>query len=207
MSDIFPQLDPRIVAHVNAYLRDNANPDLPVCRPLPPGELASRLDLSLPEAPGTLDGLYEFIERYLAYAVRTGHGQFFNQLWSGFDLPGFLGDLVASLANTSMYTYEVAPAATLMEIALVSRLGAMCGFADAEGLFTSGASAANLQAMLLARHRAEPALKRSGFWSGSVAGFSRPTRAEARTTSSTPAKKTASTSARCRCRAAGEPTP
>jgi glutamate/tyrosine decarboxylase-like PLP-dependent enzyme len=110
-----------------------------------------------------LDELFDTIEDYLRHSVRTGHKQFFNQLWSGFTVPGFLGDVFTSLANTSMYTYEVAPVATLMETELIGKMGNLAGFKDPEGLFLTGGSNGNLQAMMIARNKILPGIKQEGF--------------------------------------------
>jgi glutamate/tyrosine decarboxylase-like PLP-dependent enzyme len=158
-----PILDQRIIDLVNTYISSNAMPETKVAHHLPPENLRSRLDLTLPEHGCSLDELYEAIEQYLTFSVRTGHRQFFNQLWSGFTLPGLLGDLIASLANTSMYTYEVAPVATLMEKDLIKKLCDLCGFENSEGIFVTGGSNANLQAMMIARNRALPNVKNKGY--------------------------------------------
>jgi glutamate/tyrosine decarboxylase-like PLP-dependent enzyme len=156
-------LDPRVIDLVNTYLTSNTDPETIVTHHLPPEELRSKIDLTLAEQGCSLDDIYNAIEQYLSFSVRTGHRQFFNQLWSGFTLPGFLGELFASLANTSMYTYEVAPVATLMEKELIKKLGGICGFENPEGLFVTGGSNGNLQAMMIARNRALPRMKSEGF--------------------------------------------
>lgn len=156
-------LDKKVLELVNNYIRENQDPQTPVTRYLPPEDLASRLDLDLPEEGCSLEELYDIIAEYLKFSVRTGHRQFFNQLWSGFALPGLLGDLFTSLTNTSMYTYEVAPVATLMEKILVQRMGDLAGFKNPEGLFLTGGSNGNLQAMMIARNRVIPDLKQKGF--------------------------------------------
>jgi glutamate/tyrosine decarboxylase-like PLP-dependent enzyme len=51
-----------------------------------------------------------------------------------------------------MYTYEVAPVATLIEKELIQRLGHISGFENPEGLFVTGGSNGNLQAMMIARN-------------------------------------------------------
>ena len=156
-------LDQKVIDLVNTYLTNNANPETKVAHHLPPEKLRSQIDLTLPENGCSLDELYKTIEQYLTFSVRTGHRQFFNQLWSGFTLPGLLGELFASLANTSMYTYEVAPVATLMEKELIIKLGGICGFENPEGLFVTGGSNGNLQAMMIARNRALPHVKSEGY--------------------------------------------
>ncbi len=120
MSDTKPFFDQRIIDIVNTYIKNNTDLELSVTHHLPPEELRSKIDLTLPELGCSLDDLYNAIDQYLAFSVRTGHRQFFNQLWSGFAIPGFLGEVIAALANTSMYTYEVAPVATLMEKELIT---------------------------------------------------------------------------------------
>ncbi len=162
MKDTTQFLDQKIVDIVNEYLKGNADPDSIVSHHLSPEELCAKIDLKLSEQGCSVDDLYEALDRYLRYSVRTGHRQFFNQLWSGFTLPGFLGEIIACLANTSMYTYEVAPVATLMEKELIKKLGDMCGFDNPDGLFMTGGSNGNLQAMMIARNRTLPHIKKEG---------------------------------------------
>ncbi len=155
--------DKRILAMISEYLEDSGEKTTPVSTALPPEELKKRLDLTVNPDGCSLDELYAFIENYLKFSVRTGHKQFFNQLWSGFALPGFLGDLFSSLTNTSMYTYEVAPVATLLESALIQKMGRLAGYTEPDGLFGTGGSNGNLTAMLLARHKIRPEIKAKGF--------------------------------------------
>ncbi len=147
---------------IEEYLRANADSETPVVEYLEPGALAAKLDLSLGDDGRPVSELMPLLESYLRYAVRSGHPQFHNQLWGGFDPAGFLGDVFASLANTSMYTYEVAPVATLMELEVISRMLDFLGFSGGEGVFCSGGSNANLIATLCARQRAFPDIKHRG---------------------------------------------
>jgi glutamate decarboxylase/sulfinoalanine decarboxylase len=62
-----------------------------------------------------------------------------------------------------MYTYEVAPVATFMEKKLINKMGRICGFENPEGLFMTGGSNGNLQAMMIARNQAVPFIKTEGF--------------------------------------------
>ncbi len=158
-----PIFDQCLIDIVNNYIEENDNPNTPVTHHLPPDELRKKIDLSLPKDGCSMDELYGIIEQYMSFSVRTGHRQFFNQLWSGFSFPGLLGEMFTSMTNTSMYTYEVAPVATLMETELIKKMGAICGFENPEGLLLSGGSNGNLQAMMIARNRALPNLKKEGF--------------------------------------------
>ncbi len=162
MTDTEAFLDRRFIDMVNTYLKGNTDPGVMVTHHLAPEKLRPKIDLTLPDEGCSMDNLYKALEQYLAFSVRTGHRQFFNQLWSGFALPGFLGEVITALANTSMYTYEVAPVATLMEKELIKKMGGICGFEHPEGLFVTGGSNGNLQAMMIARNRTNPEIKNVG---------------------------------------------
>lgn len=145
------------------YLEGNEDPDVPVACSLPPHELRRRLGLALPRVGRPLESLLGDVRDVLRYSVRTGHPRFFNQLFGGQDPGALLGEWVASLINTSMYTYEAAPVATLMELALIERMNRLVGFEDGEGVFAPGGSISNLMAVLAARHAAFPHVKQEGF--------------------------------------------
>ena len=51
-----------------------------------------------------------------------------NPLWGGLSLPAFAGEVVASLTNNSMYTYELSPIATVIEQTILKRMSQMVGF-------------------------------------------------------------------------------
>ncbi|NEO47493.1 MAG: PLP-dependent decarboxylase, partial [Moorea sp. SIO4A3] len=91
------------------YLQENQNTDTKVIDYKSPQTLKEKLDLSLPENGVPLADLIPIIESYLDHSVRTSSHKFFNQLWGGFEITGLLAEMVTSTANTSMYTYEVAP--------------------------------------------------------------------------------------------------
>ncbi|MBE9009731.1 aminotransferase class V-fold PLP-dependent enzyme, partial [Pseudanabaenaceae cyanobacterium LEGE 13415] len=153
---------------VNQYLEENADIATPVVHYLKPELLKNKLDLSIPDQGVSIDKFITLLETYLHYSVRTGHRQFFNQLFSGFNLPGFLGEVFASLTNTSMATYEIAPVATLIEQSLIEEMNSWIGFEQGEGTFVTGGSNANLVAMLCARNKAFPEAKYQGFSQRSV---------------------------------------
>jgi glutamate/tyrosine decarboxylase-like PLP-dependent enzyme len=156
----------RMSATLGEYLARNRAPDTPVVEYRAARELRRILDLHLERGQGSSEKMWKAVEQYLRFAVRTGHPQYFNQLWAGFTVPGFVGESIASATNTSMYTYEVAPVATLMEIALTEELLAMIGYPEGEGMFVTGGSNANLVAMLCARHAVAPEVRSKGMASG-----------------------------------------
>jgi glutamate/tyrosine decarboxylase-like PLP-dependent enzyme len=156
----------RAVSMIERYLEENADARTPVVDYLEARDLRDRFEVSLDGTGVALDDLLPILESCLRYSVRTGHPQFLNQLYAGFDMAGFLGDMLASTVNTSMYTYEVAPLATLMEMELIRKMSSLVGFDRGEGIFCTGGSNANLLGVLLARDRAFPESKARGIHRG-----------------------------------------
>ena len=68
-------------------------------------QLRQKLDISLPEIGEGEEVLSTWAKGYLDHSVRTGSWRYFNQLWSGFSVPGFYGEVITALSNTSMCTY------------------------------------------------------------------------------------------------------
>ncbi|MFK8184860.1 MAG: aspartate aminotransferase family protein [Phormidesmis sp.] len=124
--------------------------------------LGDRLNISFPAQGKPLSALHRDIATYLNHAVHTAHPSYCNQLWGGFSAAAFMADMITSAANTSMYTYEVAPIATLIEQALIAKMGQLVGFDNPGGQFTTGGSNGNLMAMAMARHQAIPHIKQAG---------------------------------------------
>jgi glutamate/tyrosine decarboxylase-like PLP-dependent enzyme len=143
-------------------LEESADRARPVVRHLEPHALQAALELELPASGRGLDQALELARRTLHYSVATGHPRFFNQLFGGCNAAGIMGEWVAALTNTSMYTYEAAPVGTVVELALLDRLMKYVGYTDGEGVFAPGGSIANLMAVLVARHRHFPHVKREG---------------------------------------------
>lgn len=152
----------RTVEMVIDHLRRSCDPDAPVSDRLDPASLHESIDFDLPRDGVDLAALEPVIRDYLEHATRTAHPRFLNQLFGGLDVPGILGELVSSASNTSMYTYEVAPVATLMEQELLRKMRGMIGFDDGEGILVTGGSNANMVAMLMARQRHDADAKRVG---------------------------------------------
>ena len=125
-------------------------------------ELKKKIDLSVSDTGTSFDGLVKNIQDYLHYSVNTANKQFVNQLYGGLNFPAFLGEIITALTNTSIYTYEVAPVATLVEMELIRKLNQMVGFENGDGTFLTGGSNANLIAMFSARNKACPDIKTKG---------------------------------------------
>lgn len=143
-------------------MEESADRSRPVVRYLEPRALQEALELELPESGCGLDQALELARKTLHYSVATGHPRFLNQLFGGRDSAGILGEWIAALTNTSMYTFEAAPVGTVVELALLERLARYVGFDAGEGVFAPGGSIANLMAVLAARQAHFPHVKREG---------------------------------------------
>ncbi|NOZ35864.1 MAG: glutamate decarboxylase [Chlorobi bacterium] len=144
------------------FLENADNEDAPVVNYKSPDNLRNILDLQISDEGIDYDKLFEHIDNYLKYSVNTRNKQFFNQLYSGTNIPGFLGEVFSAVSNTSMYTYEVAPAATLTEKELIGKMCGIAGFKNGSGIFVTGGSNANLLAMFSARNKFFPEGKING---------------------------------------------
>ncbi len=104
------------------------------------------------------------IDQYLESAVNTASPHFYNQLFSGFSVMGYIGEIITAITNNSMYTYEMGPMATLIEKELIKKMSNIIGYKDGFGTFVSGGSNANLISMLAARDKINSKSKKSGLF-------------------------------------------
>ncbi len=148
---------------INRYIRSNSDMQRPVVKFKMPGELSDIIDPAIRDDGVTEEVFLDLVDKYLEYSVRTGNKQFLNQLYSGFNFPAFIGEVIATLANTSMYTYEVAPVATIIETEMIRLMNSYVGYSGGDGIFLSGGSNANLVAMFSARNRVFPDGRSDGY--------------------------------------------
>jgi glutamate/tyrosine decarboxylase-like PLP-dependent enzyme len=153
--DLF-KLAERAISH---YLNSD---DRPLNISMTEKELRAELRPSLNDDPSNLSEIETFISNCLKYSVNTSHPMFLNQLWSKIDAPSVAGEILKVTTNTSMYTYEVAPVATLLEHEVTSYLTKAIWGEPSEGIMTSGGTASNLQALLTARNSAAINAKSKG---------------------------------------------
>jgi len=110
------------------------------------------------------------IDLVVKHSVHTTHPRFLNQNFAGPDAIAVVGDWLGAALNTTGATFEAAPVFTLMESAVLSKLGRMAGYLRGgdqvptlpPGLFCPGGSTATLYALQLARHRRQPDIIRLG---------------------------------------------
>lgn len=109
------------------------------------------------------DQLLVELKTILKKSVRTIHPLFLNQLFGGFNVAAWAGEITSVLLNPTMATYEIAPVLTIIEKKLVAELISLLGFERGEGIMVTGGSNANLLSMLCARTDYNPSIRQTGF--------------------------------------------
>ncbi|MFC9261524.1 pyridoxal phosphate-dependent decarboxylase family protein [Streptomyces hydrogenans] len=110
------------------------------------------LDRPLGDASAALDELEDV---YLRDAVYFHHPRYLGHLNCPVVIPAVLGEAVLSAVNSSLDTWDQSAGGTLIERKLIDWTAARIGLGPlADGIFTSGGTQSNLQALLLAREEA-----------------------------------------------------
>ncbi|MCF6181400.1 pyridoxal-dependent decarboxylase [Lutibacter sp.] len=148
---------------IKKYLEGNKDTSLPIVKFKTPSELKEVINFEIEKKGVTEQDFLMLIDKYLEYSVKTGNKQFMNQLYSGFNFPAFIGEVFTALANTSMYTYEVAPVATAIETEMIRLMNQYTGYINGDGIFVTGGSNANLIAMFSARNKILPESRFEGY--------------------------------------------
>jgi L-2,4-diaminobutyrate decarboxylase len=124
---------------------------------IPAGRLAPEiaaidLDRPLGDATAALD---ELDRVYLRDAVYFHHPRYLAHLNCPVAIPALLGEAVLSAVNSSLDTWDQSAGGTLIERRLIAWTAARLGLGrSADGVFTSGGTQSNLQALLVAREEA-----------------------------------------------------
>ncbi|GIG23468.1 pyridoxal-dependent decarboxylase [Cellulomonas chitinilytica] len=112
-------------------------------------------DVDLDGRPlGTDDALREVDELFVEHAVWFHHPDYAAHLNCPVAVPAVAAEAVLAAVNPSVDTYDQSTVGTLMERALVAWTARRIGFPHGDGIFTSGGTQSNLQALLLAREAA-----------------------------------------------------
>ncbi|WP_103534867.1 aspartate aminotransferase family protein [Streptomyces sp. SM11] len=111
------------------------------------------LDRPLGDSAAALDELGEV---YLRDAVHFHHPRYLGHLNCPVVIPAVLGEAVLSAINSSLDTWDQSTGGTLIERRLIDWTAERIGLGPAaDGIFTSGGTQSNLQALLLAREEAK----------------------------------------------------
>ncbi|MFI6656793.1 lysine decarboxylase DesA [Streptomyces sp. NPDC050523] len=121
---------------------------------LAPRIAAIDLDRPLGDTGAALDELEDV---YLRDAVYFHHPRYLAHLNCPVVIPAVLGEAVLSAVNSSLDTWDQSAGGTLIERRIIDWTAARIGLGEnADGVFTSGGTQSNLQALLLAREEAKP---------------------------------------------------
>ncbi|ADX71632.1 PLP-dependent enzyme, glutamate decarboxylase [Pseudarthrobacter phenanthrenivorans Sphe3] len=127
-----------------------------------PSELKARVgavDLETP-LPDTAAALQELEEVYLRDAIYFHDAKYAAHLNCPVVIPALVGEAVLSAVNSSMDTWDQSAGATMIERRLIDWTAERLGLgSDSDGIFTSGGSQSNLQALLIARNHAVARLR------------------------------------------------
>ncbi|MFF2842621.1 pyridoxal phosphate-dependent decarboxylase family protein [Paenarthrobacter sp. NPDC057981] len=117
------------------------------------------VDLDRP-LPDTAAALEELDELYLKDAIYFHDSRYAAHLNCPVVIPALVGEAVLSAVNSSMDTWDQSAGATMIERRLIDWTAERIGFTDkADGVFTSGGSQSNFQALLIARNHAVAKLR------------------------------------------------
>ena len=111
------------------------------------------LDKPLLDTAAVLDELEDV---YLRDAIYFHHPRYLAHLNCPVVIPAVLGEAILSAVNSSLDTWDQSAGGTLIERKLIDWTTARIGLGEnADGVFTSGGTQSNLQALLLAREEAK----------------------------------------------------
>lgn len=131
-----------------------ADHEIPVRPSVDPASVVADLELALAEEGQPLDRVLHDLERILLASPATAGPRFWNQLFGGREAAATAADMLASVANHSMYTLKVAGPLVALEQVVLDRMMTIAGFAGGEATLAPGGSISNLGAMLVARNEA-----------------------------------------------------
>jgi len=166
LEDFVNRLCERIIAYMESAEKPGKLVDY-----TPAESLVKTIDVHLPLEGHGADALFDDIDEFLRHCVKTNRPEFMNPLWGGLSPAGFAGEVITALTNTSMYTYELAPFATLIEQAILKRMGELVGFSGGAGTLATGGSNGNMLGMLCAREVAFPSSTHRGIDGTKMAAF------------------------------------
>lgn len=152
----FEELGGQVVSLLAGHLRDaHASATGAVMAPGSPAQLSSTFACDFP-AEG--DGrLLAHLERALVSSTKLHDPRFLGHQVATPLPAAALCDLVAAFLNNGMAVFEMGPAASAMERAVLGWMAELVGFSRAAGgVLTSGGSVGNLTALLAARQAKAP---------------------------------------------------
>jgi glutamate/tyrosine decarboxylase-like PLP-dependent enzyme len=149
----------KMVDDMMDYLRDVRQ------RPVwqrPPGSAKEALQQPVPLLPSSQEQVYtEFVENVLPYNTNNIHPRFWSWVQGGGTAFGMLADMLASGMNSNVSIGDHMPMYVDQQVIEWSKQ--LIGFPETStGLLTSGASIANITALIVARNNFDESIKAKG---------------------------------------------
>eukprot|EP01088_Endostelium_zonatum_P005848 TRINITY_DN1781_c0_g1_i2.p1 TRINITY_DN1781_c0_g1~~TRINITY_DN1781_c0_g1_i2.p1 ORF type:complete len:464 (+),score=48.62 TRINITY_DN1781_c0_g1_i2:171-1562(+) len=145
-------------------MSENHNRERKVIEFKPPKDILNEMNIKIEGDACGITGILGELQKSLDYSMKTGHVRFFNQLFAGTDKAAIIAEWLTSVMNTCMFTYEVAPVFTLMEIEVVEKVKQLVGWKDGEGVFAPGGAHCNMLGMIAARHSFDTNIRKVGIF-------------------------------------------
>ena len=126
-------------------------------------ELNDKVDFKLSNAACIDQEYIESLKELVLKTPKTATNRFFNQLWGGRNSKAGLGDLLAVMLNTSMYTYKVSGPQIGVEKEIIHQVCQLIGYGkESGGTFPTGGSMANFMALVTARDKMDLTIRNNG---------------------------------------------
>jgi glutamate/tyrosine decarboxylase-like PLP-dependent enzyme len=128
-------------------------PGLPIHRGVSASEVAAGVAWHVPDAPDDVERLLaDTRSLMLDWSMYPGHGGFFGYVSGAGTIPGAVADLLAAGVNNNAGGWRLSPGLTELEERLLRWFASRLGLPQtAGGYLTSGGSAANHDALVVAR--------------------------------------------------------
>ena len=127
----------------------------PVSEPIPTDQVIDKLNLEFEEEGINDEDWEKLIENVALNTPKTASKLFFNQLFGGRQPKSVLGDLLAVILNSSMYTYKIAGPQAGIEKVIIQKVCQLIGYPNtADGTIAPGGSMSNFMALVMARDSA-----------------------------------------------------
>jgi len=120
---------------------------------------------TIEESGNSNDECLRIINKVFEYSVKNLSPYYLDKLGQSTDPIGQVAELVTAVVNNNAHVYHAAPVGSIMERESIKIIGKAFGFAEEniDGILCPGGSAANMIALLAARHRTFPHVRQEGW--------------------------------------------
>ena len=146
---------------IEEFLKEEINN--PISDVILTADIGSKLDLNLSEKGMITSEFKSELNKLILSTPKSSSKLFFNQLFGGRHSKAVLGDLIAVFLNNSMATYKIAGPQVGVEKEILKKVCQLIGYnGNSGGTFPTGGSMSNFMSLIMARDRADPAIKDKG---------------------------------------------